>query len=131
LTETALASDVDRLCDVLERVRALKVRVAVDDFGTGYSSLAYLNRLPLDTIKVDRTFVNDLQRGGRTIIKAAGDVAREFGRAVIVEGVETAEMLREIRELGIVLVQGYYFARPMPLPEVRTWLRNFEQRDPE
>jgi EAL domain-containing protein (putative c-di-GMP-specific phosphodiesterase class I) len=125
LTETALASDLDRLSEVMSRVRALKVRLAVDDFGTGYSSLSYLNRLPIDTLKVDQIFVQDFHRGGKTIIKAALAVAMDFGQDVIVEGVESDEMLREICDLGVSLVQGFWFAKPMPGHEVAQWLQSF------
>jgi EAL domain-containing protein (putative c-di-GMP-specific phosphodiesterase class I) len=126
LTESSLASDIERLREVLEQVRRLKVRIAVDDFGTGYSSLSYLSRLPIDVIKVDRAFVRDFHQGGKTIIKAALSIARDFGQEVIIEGVETAEMLEQVRELGASLIQGYWFAKPMPLGQVPEWLRTFE-----
>ncbi|HMI74767.1 MAG TPA: EAL domain-containing protein [Steroidobacteraceae bacterium] len=126
LTESALAVDMEHLREVLEQTRRLKVRIAVDDFGTGYSSLSYLSRLPIDLIKVDQTFVRDFHRGGKTIIKAALSIARDFGLEVIIEGVETAEMLQQVRDLGASLIQGYWFARPMPAAQVPDWLRVFE-----
>jgi diguanylate cyclase (GGDEF)-like protein len=126
LTESALAVDMEHLREVLEQTRRLKVRIAVDDFGTGYSSLSYLSRLPIDLIKVDQTFVRDFHRGGKTIIKAALSIARDFGLEVIIEGVETAEMLQQVRDLGASLIQGYWFARPMPAAQVPDWLRAFE-----
>jgi EAL domain-containing protein (putative c-di-GMP-specific phosphodiesterase class I) len=126
LTESALASDMEYICDVLEQTRRLKVRIAVDDFGTGYSSLSYLSRLPIDLIKVDRAFVRDFDRGGKTIIKAALTIARDFGQEVIIEGVETAEMLEQVCELGASLIQGYWFAKPMPACEVTDWLCAFK-----
>jgi len=128
LTESALASDMESLRDALKQIRRLKVRVAVDDFGTGYSSLSYLSRLPIDVIKVDRVFVRDFNQGGKTIIKAALTIARDFGQEVIVEGVETVEMLQQVRELGASLIQGNWFAKPMPVAEVFDWIREFEQR---
>jgi EAL domain-containing protein (putative c-di-GMP-specific phosphodiesterase class I)/DNA-binding NarL/FixJ family response regulator len=94
----------------------------VDDFGTGYSSLAYLSQLPVDVIKVDKVFVQGFERGGRSIIKAALGIAQDFGREVIIEGVETDAMLRQVREMGASLAQGYLFAKPMGLRELRRWL---------
>jgi EAL domain-containing protein (putative c-di-GMP-specific phosphodiesterase class I)/CheY-like chemotaxis protein/GGDEF domain-containing protein len=129
LTESALAHDVQRLGEVLEHLRRMHVSIAVDDFGTGYSSLAYLSQLPIDLIKVDRVFVRDFQRGGRAIIKAAVDIGRELGREVIVEGIETAEMLQAVRALGVSLIQGFWFARPMPAGQVREWMTNYQRGD--
>jgi diguanylate cyclase len=126
LTESALAADLEHLRGVLESTRRLKVRIAVDDFGTGYSSLAYLNCLPIDVIKVDRAFVRDFNRGGKTIIKAALAIAGDFGQQVVIEGVETAQSLQQVREVGASLVQGFCFAEPMPLGAVYEWLRDFE-----
>jgi len=128
LTESALAADMENLSDVLKQIRRLKVRIAVDDFGTGYSSLSYLSRLPIDVIKVDRVFVRDFNRGGKTIIKAALTIACDFGQEVVIEGVETAEMLAQVRELGATLIQGYWFAKPMAAAEVSEWKREFEHR---
>jgi EAL domain-containing protein (putative c-di-GMP-specific phosphodiesterase class I)/CheY-like chemotaxis protein len=122
LTESALAKDIDTLRDGLTQVRSLGVSISVDDFGTGYSSLSYLSHLPVDVIKVDRVFVRDFDHGGKSIIKAALGIARDLGREVIIEGVETEEMLQRVWEIGASLVQGYLFARPMPVSEVASWL---------
>jgi EAL domain-containing protein (putative c-di-GMP-specific phosphodiesterase class I)/FixJ family two-component response regulator len=122
LTESALAKDIDMLREHLIQARSLGVSISVDDFGTGYSSLSYLSHLPVDIIKVDRVFVRDFDEGGKSIIKAALGIARDFGREVIIEGVETEEMLQRVRDIGASLVQGYLFARPMPLSELGAWL---------
>lgn len=122
LTESALAKDIDALRGRLAEARRLGVSISVDDFGTGYSSLSYLSRLPVDVIKVDRVFVREFDGGGKSIIKAALSIARDFGREVIIEGVETEEMLERVREIGASLVQGYLFARPMPIAELISWL---------
>jgi EAL domain-containing protein (putative c-di-GMP-specific phosphodiesterase class I) len=81
--------------------------------------------LPIDLIKVDQSFVRDFNQGGKTIIKAALNIARDFGLEVIIEGVETAEMLRQVRDLGASLIQGYWFAKPMPAARVPGWLQAF------
>ncbi|HEX5209901.1 MAG TPA: EAL domain-containing protein [Steroidobacteraceae bacterium] len=125
LTESALAKDIDLLRHRLTQVRSLGVSICVDDFGTGYSSLSYLSQLPVDVIKVDRVFVTDFDDGGKSIIKAALGIARDFGREVIIEGVETEEMLQRVREIGASLVQGYLFARPMPVLGIACWQTKF------
>ncbi|HZT02951.1 MAG TPA: EAL domain-containing protein [Steroidobacteraceae bacterium] len=121
LTESALAKDIDALRERLTQARSLGVSICVDDFGTGYSSLSYLSHLPVDVIKVDRVFVREFDDGGKSIIKAALGIARDFGREVIIEGVETEEMLQRVCELGASLVQGYLFARPMPVSDIASW----------
>jgi predicted signal transduction protein with EAL and GGDEF domain len=122
LTESAMAGDMEQLCEILGEIRRMKVRIAVDDFGTGYSSLSYLSRLPIDVIKVDQAFVRDFQHGGATIIKAALGIARDFGHEVVIEGVETAEMLQQVQDLGASLIQGYWFSKPMAAGQVGDWL---------
>jgi len=115
ITESAMLRDTDTAVERLGAVRALGAKVALDDFGTGYSSLAHLRRLPIDILKIDRTFVGDLTgdvaHGG--IANAILQLAQNMGLAAIAEGVETADQLDELRELGCVLAQGYYVGRPL------------------
>ena len=125
LTETVFAEDLDRVCAILAEARLLGVRVAIDDFGVGYSSLAYLTRLPVDVLKIDRTFVQDFDSGGEAIIAAALAVARKLKLEVIVEGVETASELDRVRALGATKIQGYFFARPMPAADLPSWYQGF------
>jgi predicted signal transduction protein with EAL and GGDEF domain len=125
LTETVFAEDLDRVCKLLSEVRLLGVRVAIDDFGAGYSSLAYLTRLPVDVLKIDRTFVQDFARGGEAIIGAALAVAHTLKLEVIVEGIETAAELERVRTLGATKIQGFLFARPMPAAELSSWYAGF------
>ncbi|USI71449.1 putative bifunctional diguanylate cyclase/phosphodiesterase [Sphingomonas morindae] len=123
LTETALMRDFDRAVAAMRRLRALGAQIALDDFGTGYSSLGYLRLLPLDKIKVDRSFAADLQDvSGRNIVTAIFGLCRNLALDCVIEGVESEEQLLRLQELGYRLVQGYLFARPMPLPALRTWL---------
>jgi EAL domain-containing protein (putative c-di-GMP-specific phosphodiesterase class I) len=102
--------------------------VAIDDFGAGYSSLSYLARLPVDVLKIDRSFVEDFDRGGETIIAAALSVARKLKLEVIVEGVETVSQLERLRALGACKFQGYLFARPMPAASLPSWHEDFDSR---
>ncbi|MEW1958691.1 EAL domain-containing protein [Kineococcus sp. NPDC059986] len=117
VTETALASDLRACREVLEELRADGVRVAIDDFGTGYSSLAYLKDLPVDHLKVDRSFVRDLRSTdgpARAVAAAVVSLARTLGLGVVAEGVETFEQDQVISELGCEAVQGYLYSRPLP-----------------
>ncbi|PRY18366.1 putative bifunctional diguanylate cyclase/phosphodiesterase [Kineococcus rhizosphaerae] len=121
VTETALASDLRACRQVLEELRRDGARVAIDDFGTGYSSLAYLKDLPVDHLKVDRSFVRDLHgrdegvAGGpaRAVAAAVVSLARTLGLGVVAEGVETFEQDEVITDLGCEAVQGYLYSRPL------------------
>ncbi|MGD1877763.1 MAG: EAL domain-containing protein [Kiloniellaceae bacterium] len=125
LTETALMQTSREHRETLERLRAKGYRLAIDDFGTGYSSLDYLRRLPVDRIKIDRSFIGKItsDAGDATIVKAAINIAQDFGLTVIAEGVETADQLALLHDWGCREVQGYYFAKPMPAAEVAKLLR--------
>ena len=96
------------------------MRSAIDDFGTGYSSMSALTRLPLDCLKVDRSFVADLERGGpgAVIVTASIRLAHDLGLRVVAEGVETTEQLDRLGELDCDIVQGYLLARPLPAGDV-------------
>ena len=119
LTESALLQDNHRAIDLLTRLRALGVRIALDDFGTGFSSLAYLRRLPLDQLKIDRAFIADLDHPrvgakARAIVSAIHDLARALGLHTVAEGIETAEQEEMLAELGCHLGQGFLFAQALP-----------------
>jgi EAL domain-containing protein (putative c-di-GMP-specific phosphodiesterase class I) len=116
VTETALVADLDAAAAVLADLRALGVRVALDDFGVGYSSLGYLRRLPVDTIKIDRSFVSevDTSDAGTTLVSTVLALARDLGLRCVAEGVETAGHAERLRALGCGLAQGYHFAPPLP-----------------
>ena len=114
LTETVLMRDLDYATGILAQLREMGVRVAVDDFGTGYSSLAYLRRLAVDTLKIDRSFVNELDDGqGIAIVEAVIGLAHSLGLEVVAEGVESVSQLSALHQRGCHLIQGYLFARPM------------------
>ena len=120
LTESILMDDTESVRDVLERLRTVGVRLALDDFGAGYSSLGYLHRLPLDIVKIDRSFVMNL--GGATkesaVIDAVVAISERLGLRLVAEGIEETEQLEILRRLGCHFGQGYLFARPMPAHEV-------------
>jgi len=125
VTETVFAEDLEKIRAVLTAVRRLGLSVAIDDFGTGYSSLAYLGSLPVDTLKIDAVFVRNFDRGGEAIIGAALAVAKKLRIEAIVEGIETSDSLDKIRRLGATKVQGYLFARPMPVTTLMSWHSEF------
>jgi diguanylate cyclase (GGDEF)-like protein/PAS domain S-box-containing protein len=116
ITESALMEDTDGVARVVRALKELGVRLSIDDFGTGYSSLAHLKRLAVDTLKIDRSFVDGLGREAEdtAIVMAVLGMARSLGLSVVAEGVETEEQLTALRDLGCTLAQGFYFARPEP-----------------
>jgi EAL domain-containing protein (putative c-di-GMP-specific phosphodiesterase class I) len=124
ITEGTVMEDIASGARVIGELKALGVRVALDDFGTGYSSLSYLTRLPIDVLKIDRSFVKDLGAHGRTetVTAAIMSLARGLGIDVVAEGVETEEQLAFLRSLGPVEIQGFLFARPMPELALAAWL---------
>lgn len=115
ITESVLIDDVTQVTNVLERLRQLGVKIALDDFGTGYSSLAYLRKLDVDIIKIDQSFVRDLERGSETqiLIDALVDIAVGLRKRLVVEGIETEEQSKIITELGCDFGQGYLFGKPL------------------
>ncbi|CAM2196206.1 diguanylate cyclase [Paraburkholderia kururiensis] len=115
LTESMLMTDVDDSVRLLREFQSNGVRVSIDDFGTGYSSLSYLRTLPIDQLKVDRSFVKGLPREGREIVEAIISMAHSFGLEVVAEGVETWEQFALLRDIGCDLVQGYLTGRPVRL----------------
>ena len=116
ITESVALDDVDAAVAVLTALKALGVRLALDDFGTGYSSLGYLQRLPVDMVKIDRSFLSGADAGPRTlaIVRAIASLAHALGMDATAEGIETAEQLAWAREARCERGQGYYFSRPLP-----------------
>jgi len=124
LTESMIMADPERSIRALSELRALGLELSVDDYGTGHSSLAYLKRLPINEIKIDKSFIthiaddtNDDLITGSTI-----DLGRRLGLRVVAEGVESNEALVRLRHLGCDLAQGYYFSRPLPADKLQPWL---------
>jgi diguanylate cyclase (GGDEF)-like protein len=116
VTEDQVLADPERAIGVLSELRALGVGLSVDDFGTGQASLAYLTQLPVDELKIDRVFVSDVTANERNaaIVRSTSDLARSLGLEVVAEGVEDAESLSRLRELGCARAQGFHIGRPAP-----------------
>ncbi|MET0701488.1 MAG: EAL domain-containing protein [Mycobacterium sp.] len=123
ITETALMEDAASAVKILESLKGLGVGLSIDDFGTGYSSLSYLKRFPVDTLKIDQSFVADLSDSNDdAIIKAVISLASALNLGTVAEGVETAGSASRLVELGCGLAQGFYFARPAPAATIDTLL---------
>ncbi|WP_344687081.1 putative bifunctional diguanylate cyclase/phosphodiesterase [Blastococcus jejuensis] len=120
VTESAVMGDAARCMDVLQRLHDLGVRLSIDDFGTGYSSMAYLRRLPVDELKIDRSFVLGMCTTAQdaVLVRTAIDLGHNLGLTVVAEGVEGAEHVDALRTLGCDIAQGYHFARPMPAAQL-------------
>ncbi|MEH0109967.1 EAL domain-containing protein [Tersicoccus sp. MR15.9] len=124
ITESVSMTNTQHTQEVLAQLEALGVFVSIDDFGTGYSSLAYLHSFPMDTLKIDRSFVAQLDRGdtGRQIIATIMNLARDLGIRVIAEGTETSQHVEELKSLGCDFAQGYFFSHPVESAAVTSLL---------
>ena len=125
ITESVIMADPVRAREVLTRLRETGVHASIDDFGTGYSSLGYLRRLPVDQLKIDRSFVFNMTSDDQDeiIVQSTIDLAHNLGLTVVAEGAETLETLHRLRELGCDSVQGFVLSRPLPSEQVVAWLR--------
>ena len=128
LTETVLLEDLTVAQPMLDDLASYGVGIHIDDFGTGYSSLSYLAQLPVQTIKIDRTFVKQLSTPGANtrVIEAIIALGKAMELEVVAEGVETDQQYAIVRRLGCDLVQGYFVAKPMPAHELRKWCDGYE-----
>jgi len=133
ITESAILDDPDHAIETLERLRALGIRISIDDFGTGYSSLSYLKRMPVDELKIDKSFVMGMtnHKDDETIVRSTIDLGHNMGLKVVAEGVETEEMLEQLKEMRCDLVQGYHLSRPLPPAKLELWLHGWESNQRE
>jgi len=120
ITESTILADPFRVRQVLTRFDEMGIGLAIDDFGTGYSSFAYLKRLPVQTIKIDRSFVMGMceDESDATIVRSTVDLARNLGLGVVAEGVESQEIWDALHAQGCSLAQGYFISRPVPAAEL-------------
>jgi diguanylate cyclase (GGDEF)-like protein len=128
VTESCLIADPDRSAEVLGRLKETGIRISIDDFGTGYSSLALLKRLPVDAIKIDKSFVGALSTNAndRVIVESTVKLAQGLGLEVIAEGVEDEQTWDLLDEYGCGQVQGFYFCRPLPALGLMSWMKTHE-----
>jgi len=130
VTETILIEDFENICKRLGKLRKIGARISLDDFGTGFSSLAYLKKLPIDTLKIDKTFVDTLLTDENTkiITESIICMVKRLGYETIAEGVETEEQFQYLKELGCDIIQGYYLGRPMPAGEIDNLLADLKAK---
>ena len=128
ITEASALFQLDRVAQTLRELRAMGITISLDDFGTGYSSLTYLRRLPLNTLKIDQSFVSGMmdQAGDLAIVQGVIGLARSFGYKVIAEGVETEDQGHMLLQMGCTQAQGYFIARPMPAQTFLAWLHTWQ-----
>ena len=129
ITENMLLENIADIDDILGKLRAMGVKLQIDDFGTGYSSLGYLQRFPINTLKIDATFIHNLEKDGdrSNIVKTILSLANEMGIDTIAEGVETDTQLDILNEMACPFVQGFLISRPMDGPEALRLLENQDE----
>jgi EAL domain-containing protein (putative c-di-GMP-specific phosphodiesterase class I) len=127
ITESTMLTNPVRVKSVLGRLSAMGIRLSIDDFGTGYSSLAYLSSLPVNVIKIDRSFVMTMlsDENDAVIVRSTIDLGRNLGLAVVAEGVESEEIWDQLDGLGCDTAQGFFLSRPLPAEQLGTWLRSW------
>jgi diguanylate cyclase (GGDEF)-like protein/PAS domain S-box-containing protein len=130
ITETALMLEPDRAADLLTQIAQTGATIAIDDYGTGYSSLAYLRKLPIRALKIDRTFVQDMETDAQdaVIVQSTVQLAHNLGLSVVAEGVENEATLNQLRRIGCDQVQGFHISRALPWAQMRKWLQQEQQQ---
>ncbi|MFH7242282.1 MAG: EAL domain-containing protein [Spirulina sp.] len=120
ITESAIMENAETATALMDALRERHIQISIDDFGTGYSSLGYLHRFPIDVLKIDRSFVRDMQRGQRNyqVVETIITLSNQLGLAVVAEGIETPEQLTSLHRLGCEFGQGFFFAKPAPAETV-------------
>jgi diguanylate cyclase (GGDEF)-like protein len=129
LTESSMMTDPRGVSVLMAELHRMGVRLSIDDFGTGYSSLSTLRKLPLDEVKIDKSFVMGLEENAddETIVRSVVDLALNMGLDVVAEGVENARVWRKLRQMGCTQIQGYYLTRPIPAEDFPAWLADYRR----
>ena len=134
ITESILMKDFEKSIKLLTEIRNLGINIALDDFGTGYSSLSYLKQLPINTLKIDKSFIDNIVTNERekAIVDGIIQLAQKIGLDVVAEGAETKEQIRILQEMGCNQIQGYYFSKPLPASEIEerflktNWIESYK-----
>ena len=130
ITESAVMAEPGRVLESMKRLRSSGIRFSIDDFGTGYSSLAYLQKLPVEEIKIDRSFVGQMsnEAGSAAIVRATIELGSSLGLEVVAEGVEDQSTWDALERMGCSAAQGFFIGRPMPVGELESWMQSWSQR---
>jgi EAL domain-containing protein (putative c-di-GMP-specific phosphodiesterase class I) len=128
VTESMLIESVNNAADVLTRLHDMGCQLSLDDFGTGYTSMQYLKSYPIDTIKIDRSFIIDVctDEDDKTLTETIINMSHNLGKKVIAEGVEDAEQLELLRKMGCNEAQGYFIAKGMSLDDLMDWMKSYD-----
>ena len=132
VTEDSFLTDPERARSVLQQIRARNIQISIDDYGTGFSSLSYLRDLPVQEIKLDRSFVSSMRSDPRSkmIVESTRHLAEGLGLRLVAEGVEDSATMADLADLGVALQQGFHIARPMPAAQVEAWVKQWSRRAP-
>ena len=124
LTETSMLGDIDLAIDTIKCLKAINIGISVDDFGTGYSSLSYLKNLPIDVLKIDKSFIDHMLENKKdaAVVEAIMSIAKGMDLVTVAEGIENEKQLTHISQLGCQIIQGYYFSRPLDATSFESWL---------
>lgn len=128
ITESSLVDNSEHAIDIMNQIRKLGIRITIDDFGTGYSSLGYLKKFPVQTLKIDRSFIIDLEsdEDSQVIVKAVINLGHNLGLKVVAEGAETLDQCNILRLLEVDMIQGFYYSRPLPESKLSEFIDNFK-----
>jgi EAL domain-containing protein (putative c-di-GMP-specific phosphodiesterase class I) len=128
ITESSIMTDPELTLEVIERLNKMGYQLSIDDYGTGYSSLAYLKKMPLTELKIDRSFVQDIlsSENDDVIVKSTINLAHNLGFHVTAEGVETIEIMNKLKTYGCDIAQGYYLSKPMSVINFNQWMETSE-----
>lgn len=126
ITEGSIITHPDLTLDILERLNSMGYKLSIDDYGTGYSSLAYLKKMPLTELKIDRSFVQDIlvSENDDVIVNATINLAHNLGFKVTAEGVESAEIMVKLKSYGCDIAQGYYLSKPISVSDLNQWMES-------
>jgi len=132
ITEGTVMQSPKLAIDTMKKLRARGIHLAMDDFGTGYSSLAYLKQFPLNTLKIDKAFIDDMSSArGRNMVDTIVTIAHNLSLSVVAEGVETHEQLEQLRKLRCEIIQGYYYSKPLSAEDFAAFLQEQKQQRPK
>ncbi len=128
ITESAIVNNPERAFEILKQIRALDIRLSIDDFGTGYASLSYLKQLPVQELKIDKLFIQELldNKSDQIIVRSTVELSHSLGLKVVAEGVESREIYNYLRDAGCDIAQGYWISPPLPSAKLEAWLEQWQ-----